>query len=456
MKVFRNEQGNTLPIVLLFASCGLIIVSVYLTHQVRTTSMANRSPSSLQALLNARSGIYKGLEKLRSDDQKDTLPTISAVDQIFRMDLFDSLDLAPESSTIGEKEKIKLFKEDSSNWSEVTITPHGMYCQIHSEATVRKTTRRVEAILGCSAPARPDTVLVLENDKPVKGTYRGKLWQPKRKKSDSKGKKKQFQEFISSLKSRIISQEDTSTFGVPLTIQSPKALNSIRDTVKSNLILDGSFTDLEWKEKRKITVQGDLQIIGEFRLKDLDIAVGGETRILDQTKLANVTLFSIGRIFIGDQATFQGNALTMSSINVYGEASVHSKSSLCAFGSADSVNSKREDIPRNYSILLSESSVFDGTAIALGNPGGIKTDETAHISGILWAEKAVCHKGEMAGLIKAAGLVDCSQLESDSLINTSDVEENNFSGTIEPLSTIIDYRMPYFLGEPFIISWKEN
>ncbi|MFP4013106.1 MAG: hypothetical protein ACLFVQ_03400 [Chitinispirillaceae bacterium] len=457
MNFFRNEQGNTLPVVLLFASCGLIIVTMYLAHQVRSTDLANRAPSSLQALLNARSGIYKGMEKLQSEEREDTLSTISAVDQIFRMDLFDSLDLDPEPSMMGETETIQLFKEDTVNYSEVSITAQGMYCLVTSKSTVQKATRTVEVILGSSAPARPDTVIILENDLPLKGSYRGKLWQ-KTGKSDSKSqeKKTQFRSFLSSLRERIVSEEDSTTFDVPLTIQSHKGVTTIPDTVRSHLVLDGTFSEITWKEKKKITVQGDLQLVGSFTLEDLDMAVGGEIRILDEAKLTNVSLFSMGRIFIGDNARFQGNALTTASINVYGNASVEKKSSLCAFGTADSIGSRRKDIPRNYSILLSEQSVFDGTAIALGNPGGIKTDPGTQVSGILWAENLICHSGQLSGLIKASSLFDCSQMTEDTLVKASDLEENSFSGTAEPLSSIGEYRMPYFMGDPFIISWKED
>jgi hypothetical protein len=460
------RSGSTLSAVLIFASVGLIVVTLYLAHQARSSAQALRSPAALQALLNARSGIYHGIEILEFGDARDTsdiIDTISALDHLFRMDMFNGV----EQDTTGSDEFTDmniaktafLYTDDSVNVSEITTSVHGIYNLITSVSTVNDIKRTVEALLGCGPPAKPDTVLILENNLPVTGQFRGKAHQEIKAldtlsgttgKPYSKSLEERVKSFISEINNQNSTAEDSTIFDVPLTIQSSSALGTIPDTVKGHLLLDGAFSEVVWREKRKIIIYGDLQITGSFKLQDLELSAGGEIRILDKASLINVSLFSKNRIFIGDNAVFQGNGLSMGSINVYGKAEIKGKSSLIATGSLS--NQSKHN---NYSIFISESSTFDGTAVALGNPGGIKTDPDTKLKGILWAQKLVCHSGKLSGIIRARYLFDCSNSSSDSIVNVSKLTENSFTGTIEPLSSIVNYKMPYFMGALQIINWRE-
>jgi hypothetical protein len=44
---------------------------------------------------------------------------------------------------------------------------------------------------------------------------------------------------------------------------------------------------------------------------------------------------------------------------------------------------------------------------------------------------------------------------SDSITVSPNIVENTFNGTIEPLLSISDYVMPYFMGTPRVINWRE-
>ena len=458
---WHGKSGSTLTTVLVFASVGLIVLTLYLAHQTRTSVHALQSPAALQALLNARSGIYRGLEMLVSEnDEPDTLKTISTLHNLFRMDMFDDADAIthdePLFTSIGSAKTISLYTDDDINKSEITFSVQGIYSLITSVSTVNKISRTVEALQGSAAPAKPDTVLILENSLPIKGRFRGRAHQTDKRLIDDTlsltNREKQIKKFISLLKNENIAYDDTSAFDIPLLIQSSNAVETIPDTVRGHLMLDGAFSEIVWRDRRQIVVYGDLQITGSFKLENLELRAGGEIRVLDRASLVNVSLFSMSRIFIGDNAVFSGNALSMSSINVYGKAEIKDRSSLIAIGDGSSRHQSR---PSDYSIFLSESSVFDGTAIALNNPGGIKTGSDTKLSGILWAQKAVCHSGKLSGLIRAQFLFDCSGLSGDSLVKFTGLKENSFSGTLEPLLSIDNYRMPYFMGTPQIISWRE-
>lgn len=85
----KGQKGNALPVVLFFAAFGLITVSTYLAHHLASARLSYRSPSSLQALLNARSSVYKALQMLQDTGTADTLPLIDATDSMFNKNLFD-------------------------------------------------------------------------------------------------------------------------------------------------------------------------------------------------------------------------------------------------------------------------------------------------------------------------------------------------------------------------------
>jgi hypothetical protein len=460
----RGNSGNVLPVVLAFASVGFIVVAAYLAHQARANTSALRAPAALQATLNARSGVYRALERLTSDSGFDTLKTISAVDQLFRTDMFDDVDTGfyYEPPNANGAKRILLYTGDSVNASDVAISNHGIYSLITSRSTAQNITRAVEARLGCPAPAGADTVLILENALPVNGRLNGKTRQIVKSMDTLSSAQSQktlegrISSFISGINRQIIPDDDTSSFGIPVIIRAHSDLAAISDTVRTHLTLDGASTNVVWKDKRKIAVYGDLQITGSFRLENLEFSVSGEIRILDNASLANVYIFSMQRIFIGDNAAFHGDALAMGSINVYGNAEVIGKSSLIAVGSRNFMPQGGGVFASNrYSILISESSVFDGTAVALGGLGGIKTDHGTKITGILWAQKAVCHNGALFGIIKAEYLFDCSDPNKRPPAALSELTENAFGGTVAPLSSIGSYNMPYFMGAPRIVDWRE-
>jgi len=313
----RNKNGNTLPIVMAFASIGCIVVAGYLAHQVRSNARAFRSPAAVQAMLNARSGIYHALDELISENKPDTLKAISAYDQLFRMDMFNDADTSFNDENIDEDvtKTVFLYMNDSVNTADITISTHGIYSMITSNSTVLNITRTAEAILGCPAPAKPDTVLILENNLPVRGHLRGRVHQTvKNPGTSSKSMEGRIKKFISELKRQNASDADTSFFDIPLIIRSSNDLAAIPDIVRGHLLLDGAFSNVLWRDKRKIEVYGDLQITGSFELKNLEFDVKGEVRILDNASLADVYIFASRSIFIGDNAvvilSFMNNKAT--------------------------------------------------------------------------------------------------------------------------------------------------
>jgi len=465
--------------VLFFAAFGLVTVGTYLYHQFTSSKQFLSSPSSLQSLFAARSGVYKAIEELNAPPP-DTLPTISAIDSVFGGDLFgldtsgfgEPLDI-DKIQPDGIARQLSPFDNDSFGLCMVSVTPTGNVCALESVGMYRNQIRHVWVTLGSRVPAGYDTVLILGNNDPLTGLPpRGTVIYSKNKKTDTLGVKtagngnRDIATFLTHYQEQLTNEYDSSLFLEPLAIQEQDELDQLPQTVQGDLLIDGSFFDLTLHSDETIVVWGDLQITGTVTIKNTNFIVGGEIKILDEAKLENSSLFTLTRLFIGGQAEFNGNALAQGSIIVYGRAIVKDKSMLVVSGSGgtstgsssaqDSASTKSKGT-KHFSIYLSESSTIDATVIALGSPGGIKTEDDVFVSGVLWAEKSICHQGKMTGLIRADRLIDCSGTPSVLTGGGSKSGgSNSMDGELEPLLSINEYPMPYYVGTLSILEWKED
>lgn len=463
LRLKRNEygppagsRGSTMPIVLFFAAIGLTAVLSYFLHQLTFAKPSLRAPASYQALLNARSGVYKALETYFSNDKEisDTLKTISTLDSMFGSDLIEIKDttLIELSS---EPQPLELFDSDSFGKCEIALIPHGIFYVMESTGEYRDFRRKVKAVLGSKIPALPDTVLILLNENPWEG-------------QEPDGKRVQMKDTVaagtSDLLSKLLSEyqtqlqiTDTSLYDPPLVIQSNIDLAKIPDIVNGPLLIDGSYVDIKWESDRRITVMDDLQFTGEVKVTGISFIAGGEIKILDKSDLSEVSLFSNSRIFIGDNARFRGDALATQNITVYGRAEVLDKSTLVCTGGGSSTSSTSDS--SSFSITVAEEAKVDGTCMALSSPGSIKTEKDVYITGILWARDRVCHLGKMKGIIRAVRVIDCegdARPLTGGSADTAPAEGNALPGKLSVLENITDYKMPYYSGLPSILKWEED
>lgn len=449
-----NEKGSALPVVLLFSVCGLFSVLAYLFFQLSAARPSLVQVSSFQALLNARSGAYKAFDLLTTKPDSSFKRTLSKVDTMFGAQLIDAnKDTLPTFTSSDSLTRIQIYSiSDSFGSCEVSLKAEGGFQLLNSEGLFNSHKRRVEVKIGSRIPALPDTVLVCYN----KGQWEGhdpegiKVFRDSSNESVSPA----FSEMLKKYKSDLVSS-DSSFPELPLTIQANKDFEKIPEIVKGSILIDGSYSpNLAWTSNKRITVLGELQITGKVKLTNLSFICGGEVKILDQSDLENVNIFSTARIFIGDNSVFNGNILTEKSIAVYGRACVKDKSTLVSVGGSTSGGTGHDSI--FYSILLSEKSIIDGVCVALNKPGSIKTGEETQIRGILWAQNSICHNGEMRGLIRAQKVENCN---NTGVLNppkdSAAVKKNSIPGKLSPLPEIIDYKMPFFVGTPTMVEWKE-
>ncbi len=478
LPVLTSETGSAMMIVLAFTSIAMITVFSFLLHQIISVKSSLRSPSSLQALFNARSGIYRAFYELIDSTATDTLPAISTLDSTFGSQMFlgisdSSSGKATKIQLNGEPVVYNLFPEEDFGECEVTAELVGGTCILCAIGRFRSAQRKVTAIIGSRPPAYPDTVILYSNTlpwdkKPFKGiavsvgdtTFRiNSSW-------------------FNKIKDRYLTEiTDTDTFllNTPLLIQNKNDLGKIDSVVNGALLIDGANFGITWKDNRKVIVKGDLQITGDVLIEGVDFIVAGEIKLLDKTKLLKSDIFTQTRLFIGDYARFEGNALALHSIAIYGKSNVTGKSTLVA-GSTQASSSKSDvSDSLKFSIIISEEASVDAVCIAVGTPGSIKTDYQTQITGILWTQQLVCHRGKMAGLICAVRVVDCD--DPLQMVSSSDLTKakggdskrqqqksgllehqlyNSIPGDVQPLEEIGLYSLPYFIGRLSIINMKEE
>ncbi len=460
IKIDTSQQGSVLPVVLFFAASGLITVMSFLYFHLSFARPSLRSISSVQALLNARSGIYKGFEELTQSKTDSTiiLPVINTLDSNFGKSMFnvkDTIDTGTEATKLtmdGGPVKYTLYADDSANKCEVSIVPDGGACILRSVSTFHNSTSKVDATLGSRIPALPDTVVICHNTgewdaAKIKGT---KVSSYAAADSVSPWLKTMISKYQESL-----ALADT-ILDPPLTVQTNNDLKKIPSVLHGNLIIDGSYHPLVWKDTGTITILGQLDISNDVTIEGLKFVTSGVITLSGKVKFTQASIFTKSKLFIADYARFQGNAMACNSVAIYGNAVVDRKSIIVVPGSASSSTADSVNNPdkgkKIYAIEIGDRAIVDGILVALGSMGDIKTHPDVKITGIMIAQKAVGHLGKMAGLISAGSFVD-PDVEAPPVKGSN--QKNVIRGEIEPLNTIENYKLPFFLGTLSIVKWKE-
>jgi cytoskeletal protein CcmA (bactofilin family) len=457
----HNHNGSVLPLVLIFSSIAFITVAAFVSGQYLIGKPSLMAPGILQAQLNARSGIWKALDIM--NHPPDTLKAINTLDSTFGKGLFGkphdtssirSPDLIADDSV---PLAIQPFSCDSFGTCEVSLSYSGCFQELRSKGTFINKDKYVQVRIGGKLSVSSDTVLYLDSgialQTPIRGKYR---IGPRDSASGirSSDLNKLITHFSNELSDSGI---DTMMTALPLLVQHKDEFDKIKPIVKGPLFIDGSHFDLAWKSDKKITVLGDLQITGKVVIEGLTFVVVGETRILDNAHLDNVTVFSSKRISIENKAVFSGTAITLANLLVSGNATVENRSMLVI---TPGISSKPEpplkpgEKPKlkPFSATFIESATIDATIIAYKNPLGIKIGSGAIVKGILWTNGAMSLDGKVNGIIYAGKLVDGDQAISGVSMASIAV----IRGNIFPLEDFDHYYFPFFLGKLSLISWLEQ
>ncbi len=498
--IISTQKGSALYIVLVFSIVTLATASIYVVHQMNFATQSRKDPAKLQALLNARSGIWYGLALLDREvdlkksriDSTDTTMTAA----LFGEDMFKSVHELNDESQEAEVQEVSLVLSNtpvSVSLMDDIITftyylqPSSYFRILESTGTYRDFEKKVVATIASNPFASPDTVLFLHTPgKPDGfGSVDGRIsfLAQSIDSSDSLERKRfyvdreEMRRIVDEFRGSLIAIGDSAIPDAPLTVLYNDDFAEIPDTVYGPLFIDGSSRDLRWKTKRTICILEELQLTGDIVIEDVTFVVKGDIKILDNTVLNSVELFTASRIFFAGESRFRGNVMACGDVEIYEQATISGKSIIITAGlskKSKSTLGKKTKEPsvhttvntaktpnlekqkqkegekkkkKVYSLYVRDQAVVDGVLINLSKTFGISTDVETIISGVLWATGRVCHRGRMKGVIKAKVLVDEG--------NPDTTAGNVLTGTIKELESISSYYLPYFIGEPKLIEWKE-
>lgn len=469
----RNNHGAALPIVLLFSVVALIVAAIYTAGQYTTAKPTLTGPASFQAMCNARSGIWKGMELL-SKGLPDTLQKIK-VDSMFNNHLFgrpvsvpadSGFFLAPDDTPM----TVQPFSADSFGVCALSLSYTPCFLVLASKGTFREFNKTARAFLGGLANGSPDTVCYLVSPGQVEGgIMEGKpvnipentTAPPRQEKAPGflELHDKELYRLVSYYRAKLIEKTDTLLPKSPTVVQSGDKAVDLPEVVNGPLFVNGSYGPLVWREKRRVYVFGDVQISGKAEVENVEFVVAGEVKCFDEARLRNVSVFCTRRFVIGDMASFSGNALSLKSVLVYKQGRIEDKSVVVAYGDpkalpADPKKASRPQPPiSEFSVFLSQNAYCDGVIVACGNPGGIKTDKNVVVNGILWASGSVAHQGALCGVLRARNLTDIASLKAG---NQPAAQKNTMTGSVRRLPSVMQYYCPFFMGRRALARWEEG
>jgi hypothetical protein len=482
---FSNISGNALPLVLFFSAIGLILVLTYISQQLLIAKPSLSSQTSTQALFNARSGIYKAFDMITNGTKTDTLATKDAKswgDDLLKPDSLQSEDEFSETP-----KELSIYANDSFGNCEITLIPYGSFYELKSVGKFGTCKRTVTTHLGGKIPALPDTVCILMNalsweGSDPRGTVVNNPVQDST--SDSKSLEKLLSDYNEALQTfdSLLPQQPLNIFG-------SRDLNKLKDTINGDCTIDGRTSKCSLSEMRTLYINGKLTIIGDVKIQNMSFVVADDIIFSEGASIKNASIYTSGGLFIENNSSFSGDAIALRSIAIYDEATVLNKSTLVVAGTAttsrngelesatNDKNNKSNNVSEStttskskkdslkYAIYIENRAVVDGVCIALGTPGSVKTGPETKITGIIWAKNQVCHQGLMEGCIKAGKMIDCSAPDVSNLPTLTPGEKqstpqpagsNSMTGSIKPLETIAQYKVPCFTDDLAIIEWKEE
>jgi hypothetical protein len=471
----KSQNGSAIYIVFIFSIVTLATSMIYIVGQYNFSRYFYKSPQKIQAILNARSGIWFGLNLLdkQLSEKNNSRRSIDSVMSIpFNLDLFgtgengsdssynNNFDLIPGAGPID----ISLFDKSKYGYFSLNLLQSGNFRILESRGFHRKDSNMVVATIGSQPFTNPDTVLFLEVPGRPEGigSVDGTIVYLKRSidYSDSAIYKKLFVDIseinliVNDFNGTLASIYDSADINPPLIIDYDDDFWGMSDTVKGPLFIDGSNRELYWNEKRTIYVLEELQITGDVYIENVEFVVRGDIKILDNAELKSVNLFTSKMTFISGESIFNGTAISCDDINIFDNANIRGKSVLLSTGTKKRGEkfkiTKKTPVGEQlnlFSVYIKGEALVDGVVIDLRKIGGIYTEIETIISGILLANGRICHNGRMKGVMKSTVLVDQS--------NVLNVTKNFLNGSIKELENIDEYYMPYFIGEAKIINWKE-
>jgi len=487
-----NNNGSALPIAIIYTLSASILLSTFIKGVHFQQSFYYKIPKKVQSILTARSGLWFGLYSLNAKKPEPLKKEdLSAMQRSLGYDMFEQPASNARESHLSEPVKLVVdsevvvanpFKDKNFGLCSLQLMSQGCYLQLISHTVYRKNTAKVMAELGTRLFEKSDTVLytsasLLQNISRfgIEGRMSGSFFphtldsaQEKKEFPSKKVDVKELKNFVET-RMKLISPEinlelDNTT--ELLSVQNDAQLNRIKERCEGSLLIDGSLYAIRWSEDRKVIIKNDLQITGEVYMKDLEFVVGGDIKIFDEARLDNVKLFSAGRIFFGNEKSlssveYSGQAAAIKDIEITRDTKIKDQSIIISIGDYKRVLESKNNKPRaiasgkdntiggiikRYSIFIRPHAQVDATVINLSIDYGIKTWPRSEVTGILWAEKDICHQGTLEGVMVTPVKACEGALEGG--LTDGRIKKMDFD--------IAHYFAPYFMGTMSVIHILES
>ncbi len=469
-KAVNSESGSTLVTVTVVMTMIAISLAIFLKSQTSTLgSFANRR-DKLQAIANARAAIHKGFIEIETEDEEDT----SAINE--------SLWEEEDSSSLWVSEKFGNAEIEFSTTpfaQEVTATGTFENQEYNTKAERRSTFTPDDTVLiVCN-----ESVLTASNCSGSKAIFdsdsvAGAL--PLNIRGAALAKEWLAEQFA----------DDDLVLDAPLTVSSAKGFNNLEDTLRGPLFLASVSSTLELNgNDRTIVVQGDLQLTGEIKVRNTTFVGNGEVRVNDFSTMTNCNIYCKDKLFLGDESKFSGRIASLERIEIFQLAEVLDESLIISFagkkkpksktkatagenskaksGSSDKVTGKmlNKSAANTKSavgaINLREQVKVSATCVALGN-AGIMTEMDSKSSGLMWSKTWIRHRGKHVGTLRAPLFKGEPGTDAPKELPATGVSKGKKQpiqqvviGSIERPFEKVVYPLPWFLGDPKLISWRE-
>lgn len=451
----NSEKGSTLVTVTVVMTVIAITLALFLRSQSSTLPSFVKRKDKLQAIANSRSAAIKGLQELLKESEQDTSAINDAPlfeeesSPLWRDSGFGSAKGDPATTPFAQE--ITAIGEKGNERYTVTAEMRSSFTP--SDTVVILCVKSVLAaanLSGTKALFDSDTA---RNALPanMQGLGLAKSWMEK------------------------LFNNDIDFQNPPKTVSTSSEFSTVEDTVHGPLFLASMGSELKINgNSRTVFIDGDLQITGDVTVQDITFLVAGEVRLNDRADLKRCSIFSKKRVFVADESRFSGRIASLKRIEIYGDSKISDRSLIVSFSgkakeekkdsTGNSSSEKSSKKTKAGAINIREQAVVDGSCLALGN-NGIMTEIDSKTTGILWSRTWIRHTGTHKGVLRALlykggdqsqPVPEAPSKSEETPVVVKQPVQQEIIGRVETLFEPIAYPLPWFIGEPSLMKWKEQ
>jgi hypothetical protein len=362
-----------------------------------------------------------------------------------------------------------------SDQCEISVADQGGYLLVSSQGKSGKTNKRIEACLGVEIPENFDLALyvgtsnslILTSGSAVRGgILSGGPVKYSGGNIEGTVRKGALPAFQSLAFDRTITQFHdilTNPYKATKEYFSPQVFDGSGKAefpsgrgvffVNDAILFQGGTLDspLVFEGRGTLVSTAEIQISGNVALSGLTLITSGPIKVMERAKLTDCLLYSETSVTLQEEASFQGQIVSLQDISVTDKAVVRYPSVLYSSGVLQGKTAKG-------TISISGDAVVNGVVISHSqsslpeNEVGMDLDERAVVNGLVYAMNRARIRGRVNGIAMARILWE-EPYYPDTL------NHNLLKGTVDRTQLPPDFALPQgFSDKPVfkILAWKET